>query len=316
MKVLITGGAGFIGSHCADHLIGRGDEVTVLDDFSSGHERNISHHSGNDRFTLIQGDIRDADLCREAAGDMDAVIHLAAIASVEMSINEPETTYAVNVKGSDNMLRAAVAGRVKRFIFASSAAVYGDSPHLPLDEDLVDLGKAGPISPYGDHKLQVEKLCRKYFKDYGLETVAFRFFNVFGERQDPHSPYSGVISIFMDRIAKGKEVSIHGDGGQTRDFIYVGDVVRAIVDHGLLGKNTAGNIYNLGRSEEVSIRELFELIRSLHGSTVVPREVEPRPGDIRYSRSSTDRIRKETDWKAETGIRDGLRRMMDRPPQD
>lgn len=312
MKILVTGGAGFIGSHVAEELLNTGNEVVVLDDFSSGRRENIEFFLDNAGFHLIQGDIRDYEMCVKASEGVQGIVHLAAVASVEKSIKDPDYTYAVNVQGSENMLKAASANGVKRFVYASSAAVYGDCKELPLKEELTETGKAGPQSPYGAHKLQVEKLCTQFHGKNGLEVVVFRFFNVFGERQDPKSPYSGVISIFMDRIGSGEKVCIHGDGEQTRDFIYVKDVVKAIVAYGLKADTVKGEVYNIGRGGSVSIKELYRIISEISGKKDNPEFVPARPGDIKHSLSDSEKFEKESGLKSETSVEEGLRRMRER----
>jgi UDP-glucose 4-epimerase len=221
MKYLVTGGAGFVGSHIADALIERGHQVVVLDNLSSGHRENLADVIA--RIEFIEGDIRDPETCLKAAEGCDGIFHEAALVSVPDSINRPRDNHDINITGTLNILEAARKQGVKRVVFASSAAVYGDNPDLPKREDMLP----EPKSPYALAKLTGEYYLKVYAECYGLETVALRYFNVFGSRQDPSSMYSGVISIFSERIKKGLPITIYGDGRQTRDFVNVRDVVSA-----------------------------------------------------------------------------------------
>lgn len=221
MKILITGGAGFIGSHMAEAFLAKGWSVTVLDNFSSGRRENLSHIS--DRITIIEGDIRDKSAVADAMAGSAAVVHLAALASVPASFLNPEETYEVNFMGTRNVLEAAHRNKVSRVTFASSSAVYGDTELLPITEEAPE----NPLSPYGLSKLLGEKLCRFYNTAYGLPVTVFRFFNVYGPRQNPFSEYSAVIPKFLSIIKEGGTPVIFGNGEQTRDFIYISDLVRA-----------------------------------------------------------------------------------------
>jgi len=220
---LITGGAGFIGSHLVEALIERGERVRVLDDFSTGRRENLAAVA--DHIELLEGDVADPEIAERAVAGCDYVLHLAAIASVQASLKAPRHTHRVNVDGTLNVLDAAQRAGVRRVVFASSAAVYGDHTALPLREEL----PPRPLSPYAASKAVGEAYCCAFHASYSLPTVALRFFNVYGPRQDPASPYSGVISIFAARMARGECPVIYGDGKQTRDFVYVADVVRAML---------------------------------------------------------------------------------------
>jgi nucleoside-diphosphate-sugar epimerase len=233
MRLLITGGAGFIGSHMAENFVNKGWEVVVLDNFLTGKRENLSHISG--KLKIVEGDIRNASIVNEVMEGCDAVIHLAALASVPASFNDPIGTYEVNFMGTQNVLEAAHQNKVKRVTFASSSAVYGDTQTFPITEENPD----NPLSPYGVSKLLGEKLCRFYNTAFGLSVVIFRFFNVYGPRQNPFSEYSAVIPKFLSIIKDGGTPTIFGDGEQTRDFIYISDLVHA---HEL----------SVGRSHEVT----------------------------------------------------------------
>jgi len=221
MNCLITGGAGFIGSHIAEHLVLNGHDVTIVDDLSTGKKENIEEFA--DRVRFMEGDIRDYDLMKHASEGIDVVFHEAAIASVFKSVEDPIFSDSVNVGGTVTVLTAAKDNGVKKVVFASSAAIYGDDAELPKREDM----PPKPLSPYAFHKLAGEYYLRLFHQLYGLQGVALRYFNVFGPRQDPSSEYSGVISIFLDRFKRDVEYTIYGDGKQSRDFIFVEDVVRA-----------------------------------------------------------------------------------------
>lgn len=220
MKALVTGGAGFIGSHIVERLLKDGHEVIVLDDFSTGHRSNLSD---NEALAIVEGDISNPDTVKENMAGIDWVFHKAAVASVPKTVNDPVGSSAVNYQGTLHLLEAARNNNVKRFVFASSAALYGDEPTLPKVETMCPV----TLSPYAVDKLASEFACGMYTKLYGLETVCLRYFNVYGPRQDPSSPYSGVISIFTDKLKNKETPTIFGDGEQTRDFVFVSDVVEA-----------------------------------------------------------------------------------------
>src|SRR3990170_3898667 len=222
MNLLITGGAGFIGSHLVEHMLAAGNTVRVLDNLSTGKRENLPAHS---RLEFVLGDIRDRGLVLECVRDVQAIIHLAAVGSVQASVDDPTGTHATNFDGTLHLLEAARQEHVRRFLYASSASVYGDNTRLPLVEE----EGLNPLSPYAADKLAGEYYLRFYHAKFGIETTAFRFFNIFGPRQDPSSPYSGVISIFIERVSRGEPVTIFGDGRQTRDFVYVGDLVKLLV---------------------------------------------------------------------------------------
>src|SRR5690606_8249751 len=239
MRILISGGAGFIGSHLVERLVADGHRVRVLDNLSSGRRANLPHHR---QLEFIEGDVREAADAACAAHGVDAIYHLAAVASVQASVDAPAATHATNFLGTLNLLEAARREGVGRFVYASSAAVYGDAELLPVSEE----SRPRPLSPYAADKLGGEHYLRFYGQRYGLAATAFRFFNVYGPRQDPTSPYSGVISVFAERIRAGAAVTVFGDGRQTRDFVYVSDVVEVLAAS-LANARTYGTVLNIGR---------------------------------------------------------------------
>lgn len=302
MRVLVTGGAGFIGSHMVAALLARGANVSVLDDFSTGKRENLPA-GGN--VTVTEGDIADPAAVEAALSGCDAFVHLAAVASVERSVREPLVTHRTNLQGSVQLFDAAAHMGVKRGLYASSAAVYGDSDALPLKES----EPPRPLTPYAIDKLAGEHYLAYYHRGGRLNATAFRFFNVFGPRQDPSSPYSGVISIFLDRARRGAPITVFGDGLQTRDFVYVGDVVNAL----LAALDRQGTmpempVYNVARGERVSLIDVLATVGRLEG-VVTPLQVSHGPareGDIRHSLADTTRLREALAWAPRTPLLDGL----------
>jgi UDP-glucose 4-epimerase len=281
MRVLITGGAGFIGSHLAAHFCQRGAEVRVLDDLRTGHRRNLAGL----KVEFIEGSILDRTLLRRIMEGVDYVFHLAALVSVPLSVREPHLCVELNVTGLLNMLEAATEAKVKKLCFASSAAVYGDNPEGPKREDM----SPAPRSPYAVTKLDGEYYCRQFAEDGRLETVALRFFNVFGPRQDPAGPYGAAIPLFFREALAGRPLTIFGDGEQTRDFIYVDDIVGALSfvaeRPGLTG------VFNAGYGGRITVRELAQRILALTGSRSTLQFAPERAGDVRHSWASVDRLR-------------------------
>ena len=258
-KILVTGGAGFIGSHITDKLLSLGYEVTVLDNFDTGKEENLSLNTGKN-LKIVRGDIRDIKLLQSLLKDNDAVFHEAAIASVSISVQDPLLSNEVNVTGTLNVLKASVDCGIKRFIFASSAAVYGDSDESLKKETMI----LNPRSPYGTTKLSAESYARVFYKAYGLETVALRYFNVYGPRQrfDKNSAYGGAVTIFINRLLSDLPPIINGDGEQTRDFVYIDDIVNANI-LALTAKDAPGEALNIGTGKNVSVNKTAELIKNL-----------------------------------------------------
>jgi UDP-glucose 4-epimerase len=300
---LVTGGCGFIGSHLTEALIARGDAVRVLDDLSTGSVGNLAAGA-----RLIRADIADREALREAMAGVDGCFHLAAIASVERGVRDWAGTHRVNLGGTVAVLEAAVergralgrAGAVP-VVYASSAAVYGEPERLPLPETAA----TQPLSAYGADKLGCELQARVGGVVHGLPTLGLRFFNVFGPRQDPRSPYSGVISVFCDRLARGEPVEVFGDGGQTRDFIYVADVVAGLLA-AMRAAAPAAPVFNLCGGQAVSVLELAGLIAELSGSSLAVRHQPPRSGEIRHSVGDAARGRAALGLPAAVSLRDGL----------
>ncbi len=279
MKVLITGGAGFIGSHLAEHFQGKA-EVRVLDNFRTGHRRNLDGL----KVELIEGSILDRELVERAVRGVDYVFHLAALVSVPESVERPHECVALNVTGLLNVLEASAAAGVKKVCLSSSAAVYGNNPELPKREEM----RPEPRSPYAVTKLDGEYYCQQFAETRRLETVALRFFNVFGPRQDPKGAYAAAMPIFMQQALAGEPLTIHGDGGQTRDFVYVKDIVAANV----FAATTAGltGVFNVGYGRAMTVLELARRIVALAESRSEIRHAPERAGDVRHSLASIEKL--------------------------
>ncbi len=314
MKYLVTGGAGFIGSHIVDALVEQGYDVIVLDDLSSGHKENLSEVWNKIEF--IEGDIRDAKTCLKAAEGCAGIFHEAALVSVPDSINRPRDNHDINITGTLNILEAARQQGVKRVVFASSAAVYGDNPELPKREDMLP----EPKSPYALAKLTGEYYLKVYAECFGLETVALRYFNVFGPRQDPSSMYSGVISIFSERIKKGLPITVYGDGEQARDFVNVADVVQAnllamgsqSLKTSNLKPQTGGGfaIFNVATARQTSLLQLLSTLEELTGNRVERNFAAARPGDIQHSLADISKVRKFFKYAPNVCLKDGLSQLL------
>jgi len=303
MRVLVTGGAGFIGSHIAERLVREGHEVRVLDNFFSGHRENLAGFA--DRVELVEGDIRDLALCERLAEGCELIYHEAAVVSVPYSVEHPQETHDVNIQGTFNVLCAARAKRVRRVVFACSAAVYGEDPELPKREEMAP----APIAPYAVEKITGEYYLGVFHKLYGVETVSLRYFNVFGPRQDPRSPYSGVISIFVDRLLEEGVPTLFGDGNQCRDFVYVENVVEANLLAGRVPA-AAGRAYNVACGERTTLNQLLAILARLCGREVTANYAPPRAGDIRESVASIDRARSELGYTPRVSVEEGLRRLL------
>ncbi len=297
---LVTGGAGFIGSHLVRALLARGDQVRVLDNFSTGSSRNIM---GLDGVEVVEGDIRSYHTVREAVDGVQFVLHQAALPSVPRSIRDPITTNDVNVVGTLNVLNASKDAKITRLIYASSSSIYGRNLELPKRETMMPL----PISPYAVSKLAGENYCRAFWELYGFETVMLRYFNVFGPRQDPTSQYSAVIPIFIAKLLKGEPPSISGDGTQTRDFTYVDNVVQANLAACHAG-NVAGRIFNIAGGERHSVVALLEALRRIMGREAVPRFHPSRMGDVPHSYASIEEARAILGYEPTVGFFEGLER--------
>jgi UDP-glucose 4-epimerase len=298
-KALVTGGAGFIGSHLVEALLSEGCMVSVLDNLSGGKLENLE--SVKDRINFYRNDIRESEALEKAAEDCDVVFHLAAVVAVQDTIRKPVNSAMINDIGTLNVLEAARKMNVRRVVLASSCAVYGDDPSLPKKESMTPK----PASPYAVQKLSAEHYARVYYELFGLETVSLRFFNVYGPRQDPSSPYSGVISIFMTRAALHQKPVIYGDGNQSRDFVYVKDVVKA----NLLAaneKDIAGSVMNVGTGRYVRIKLLWELISSFSDQQLKPDYAPARDGDILHSVASMELTGSTLNFHNDFSLEEGL----------
>lgn len=296
---LVTGGAGFIGSHLVDALLARGDSVRVLDDFSTGKMENLDH--ARDRIELIEGDFRDLDLIQKALQGVDLLFHQGAFVSVPQSLEQPDICLDTNVRGTRQLLEASREYGVQRVVLASSAAVYGQNPHLPLQED----SKPDLLSPYAASKFITEIFAELYTHQLGLDVIALRYFNVYGPRQNPDSDYAAVIPIFIKRLGSGKEPVIYGDGGQSRDFIYISDVVQANL---LAGEKStpAGKAINICSGTEINLLELISSLEAIFDRDVQPVFQEPRAGDIYRSLGDPSLAEELLGFQASVPLLDGL----------
>jgi UDP-glucose 4-epimerase len=304
MRALVTGGAGFIGSHLVERLLADGHDVRVVDDFSTGKEANLAPFAGK-ALEVVKADIRNGWELRALAEGCEVIFHEAAIVSVPYSVEHPQETHDVNLQGTLNVLEAARQAKTRRLVFASSAAVYGDAPGLPKHEGMLPT----PIAPYGLEKLTSEHYLSIFARLYGVETVSLRYFNVFGPRQDPSSAYSGVISIFADRARRGEPVTIFGDGSAYRDFVYVKDVVEA----NLLAATKpgiAGRSFNVARGEKTSMLDLTAMIGRVVGRPLVVTHAEVRAGDIAESLADISRAKSELGYAPSVAVEEGLRQLL------
>ena len=299
MRALVTGGAGFIGSHIAQRLVGAGHEVVVLDNFYSGSRANVAAIGSGVR--VVEGDVRDLSVVEASASGCEVVFHQAAIVSVPYSVEHPQESHDVNIQGTLNVLQAARKVGARRLVFASSAAIYGEEPTLPKTETM----RPEPMSPYGVEKITGEHYLATWSKLFGVETVALRYFNVFGPRQDPRSPYSGVISVFVDRILGGRPITFFGDGSQCRDFVYVANVVDANI-LAATRPGASGRVYNVACGKRTTLVELASLVERAAGRTVERVFAEPRAGDIRESVADIARARAELGYDPAITVEAGL----------
>jgi len=300
-EILVTGGAGFIGSHIVDQLLEEGYKVRVLDNLSTGEKKNLAQHKNKKSFQFIEGDIRNFDLVKKAVEGVDAVIHEAALVSVTRSVEDPLLSNEVNVTGTVNLLKACIDTNVKRFVLASSCAVYGDSKILPSHENLVPK----PLAPYAADKLAAENYAKVFHEVYGLETVSLRYFNVYGPRQK-YGPYSGVISIFINCLLENEAPIVFGDGKQTRDFINVKDVVKANM-LALSKQKAAGEVFNICTGEATTLNKLAETIQKIMNKTdLKPVHFEPRPGDIKHSYGDINKAKRNLEYTPKVQLEEGL----------
>lgn len=308
VPVLVTGGAGFIGSHLVDALVQRGARVRVLDDFSTGLRDNLEHHleTQDEQVDLHEGDIRDPDVCRRALDGVRCVFHQAALGSVPRSLKDPATTVAVNVTGTANVFAAARDAGVRRVVYASSSSVYGDSTSLPKRE-----GEEGTVlSPYALSKQVDEELADVFGRCFGLELIGLRYFNVYGPRQRPDGPYAAVIPRFFAAALAGEPPVIHGDGLQSRDFTFVADAVGANLAAAGAPHEACGRVYNVAPGGRTTILDVARRIRELSGGPE-PVHVEPRPGDVRHSKADASAARDALGFTARVELSDGLAATLD-----
>jgi UDP-glucose 4-epimerase len=300
-EILVTGGAGFIGSHIVDRLLDEGIKVRVLDNLSTGDKKNLTYHKNKEKIQFIQGDIRDLDLVKEAIKGVDAVFHEAALVSVNLSVENPLVSNKINVTGTLNLLKACVDAHIKRVVLASSCAVYGDIETLPNHEKLAP----NPLSPYAVDKLATENYAKVFYNVYGLETVCLRYFNVYGPRQK-FGPYSGVISKIINRLLDNKSITIYGDGEQTRDFVNVKDVVEANL-LALTKQEVVGEVFNIGTGEPTTINNLTHTIQEIMDKTALnPVHAEPRQGDIKHSYGDITKARRKLGYEPKINLEKGL----------
>ncbi len=303
MKVLVTGGAGFIGSHITHRLVKEGHQVVILDNLSSGKEENLSAVAAKVEF--VKGDLRDASLLSRLCKGCQLVFHQAAVVSVPYSVEHPQETHDVNIQGTLNALLAARDAGVERFVFASSAAIYGEDPRLPKREEMTP----SPLSPYGVEKITAEHYLSAFNHLYGLPTVALRYFNVFGPRQDPSSFYSGVISIFANKLSQSEDPVIFGDGEQCRDFVYVDDVVQANM-LAATHPDAPGQAFNVGRGQSTTLNELVEMLTRLTGYEPTTSYESARAGDIIKSLADITKIKEALGFDPAVGVEEGLSRLI------
>lgn len=297
---LVTGGAGFIGSHLVEALVAQGKRVRVLDDFSTGDRANLE--GVIERVELIEGDVTDAETVRQAVRGCEVVYHQAALASVPRSIANPLATHRACVDGTLNVLLAARDSNVRRVVYAASSSAYGNSRRLPKSED----DPTAPLSPYAVAKLAGEQYCAAFSEVYRLETVRLRYFNVFGPRQTPDSPYAAVIPLFVQALTSGKRPTIHGDGTQSRDFTFVADAVQA----NLLAADApgvSGRVYNVACGKQTSLLQLIDHLNELLGTRITPQHVAPRAGDVKHSLADVQRAKEDLGYRPTTDVLGGLK---------
>lgn len=303
--VVVTGGAGFIGSHIAAALSASGARVRVLDDLSTGHRENLDEIGGDIDF--IQGSVADEELLKKALDGAEVIFHEAAIPSVPRSVEAPKQTHVASVDGTFSLLLAAREAKVRRVVYAASSSAYGDQPTLPKSEQMLP----DPLSPYAVAKLVGEYYCQVFTRVYGLETVSLRYFNVFGPRQDPGSQYSGVVSRFISALLGNERPVIYGDGEQSRDFTYIENVVAANLS-AASAAGAAGKVINVANGERVTLNDLLDELKQLTGKLDVTAEyLQPRVGDVRHSLADNSMARELLGYESKVGLREGLQRTID-----
>jgi nucleoside-diphosphate-sugar epimerase len=305
-KVLVTGGAGFIGSNLTEDLLKRGHFVRILDNFSTGKRENLIFDKAYPSLEIVEGDIRNLSTCQKAVQGMEYVFHQGALPSVQRSVEDPETSNAVNAGGTMNILLAAKDKGVKRVIYASSSSIYGDTPTLPKHEEM----PSHPLSPYALQKYIGEQYCRLFYQLYGLETISLRYFNIFGPKQDPNSLYSAVIPKFIDALLQGRPPIIFGDGEQSRDFTYIENVVQANV-LAMSAEHLHGEAVNIACGERISLNQLFNVLKEILGSELSPIYQEPRKGDVRHSLADIHKGREIIHYEPKVGVKIGLKKTVE-----
>ena len=300
VKVLVTGGGGFIGSHIVDRLLADGHDVRVLDNFATGRRENLLEVLSE--IEVVEGDIQSYERVHNAVAGCELVLHQAALPSVPRSVQDPLTSNATNVTGTLNLLLAARDSGVRRVVYASSSSIYGANPELPKHEGLLPQ----PISPYAVAKLAGEGFCRSFHEVFGLETVALRYFNVFGPRQDPLSQYAAVIPNFITALIEGRPPVVYGDGEQSRDFTYVGNVVEGNL-LAMAAEGAAGKTFNMAAGDRTTLNQLLEHLRQLIGSDVEPRYEAARLGDVKHSQADVSAAERELGFRPRVSVEEGLR---------
>jgi nucleoside-diphosphate-sugar epimerase len=303
-SVLVTGGAGFIGSHLATRLVERGHTVRVLDNLSTGHRRNLEHLNG--RIEVHEADLRDAAACQTACRGVEFVFHEAALGSVPKSIDDPQPSHDVNINGTFNLLRACVEAKVRRVIYAGSSSVYGDTEVSPKHEGL----SPQPLSPYATQKLTGEHYCSVFARCFGVDTITLRYFNVFGARQDPASRYAAAIPAFVTAILRGESPIVYGDGGQSRDFTYIDNVVEGNL-LAMQAERTGGVAVNLACGGRITINEVLAAINRVLGTRVTARYVAPRAGDVKHSCADIRLARRVLNFTPIVDFEEGLLRSIE-----
>ena len=296
---LVTGGAGFIGSHLAEELVRRGERVRIVDSLITGKRQNIAHLSGVE---FLQGDLAEFEVAQHAVTGVDFILHQAAIPSVPRSVLDPITSNRANIDASLNVLVAARDAGVKRVVYAGSSSAYGNTPTLPKVETM----PTAPLSPYALQKLVAEQYCQMFTRLYGLETVTIRYFNVFGPRQDPSSPYSGVISLFISALCDGRQPKIYGDGEHTRDFTYVANVVDGVL-RACTAPEASGEVINVATAGRISLNQLFRTARDLVGADLEPVYEAPRAGDVKDSQADIAKAQRLLGYQPLVSFEEGLR---------
>ncbi|MBC7251104.1 MAG: SDR family oxidoreductase [Anaerolineae bacterium] len=298
---LVTGGAGFIGSHIVAELVRRGERVRVFDNFSTGKEENLAAVLQD--IEVVRGDLRDLEAVRRAVNGVDYVLHQGALPSVIRSVDNPLDSNACNVVGTLNLLIAARDASVRRVVYASSSSVYGDSPTLPKREDM----RPAPKSPYAVSKLAGEHYCQAFTEVYGLETVCLRYFNVFGPHQDPSSQYAAVIPLFIAALLRGEPPIVYGDGQQSRDFTYVANNVQANL-LAATAPGVAGQVFNIACGKRYTLLELLAILKEILHTDITPTHTDPRPGDVRHSLADITKAQQALGYRVEVSFEEGLRR--------